>query len=82
MNRDTIADNVLQVISETLSIDRGMIHGESLMVEDLGCDSVHAVEIMFALQDIFNIKVPQAALAKIYTVDDIIDYLLKKMGRK
>jgi acyl carrier protein len=82
MKREIVAEKVMRVISEILSIDRVVIRRESLMVDDLGCDSVHAVEIMLMFEDMFSITIPQSALAKVNTVDDIINYIMKKTGRK
>lgn len=81
MNRDKIALTVTKIISDILSVDRESLVPDTLLVEDLGCDSVHAVEILFALQDEFGIRIPQAAMAKVSTVDDIIQYLVKKTGK-
>jgi acyl carrier protein len=82
MNRDEITGTVKKIISDILDVDVKIIRGDSLMVDDLACDSINAVEIVYALQDAFGIQIPRAAAAKINTVDDIIDYVAKKAKRK
>jgi acyl carrier protein len=82
MNRDNITRKVRKIISEILDVDARMIRGDSLLVDDLACDSINAVEIVYALQDAFGIQIPRAAAVKINTVDDIIDYVAKKAKRK
>ncbi|MBN2158236.1 MAG: acyl carrier protein [Spirochaetes bacterium] len=82
MKKDSIERTVASIVSDVLGIEKSTISPETLLVEDLGCDSVHAVEILFALQDELGIRIPQAAMAKVSTVDDIIRYLVKKTGKK
>jgi acyl carrier protein len=82
MTREDVSKKIIGVISDILSIDKKMIRHDSHLVEDLGCDSFNAVEILLTLQDYFNIKIPQAAVAQVSTVGDIIDYMVKKTGRK
>ena len=49
------------------------------LVEDLGMDSFKAIEMVFELEDVFNLKIPDEDIASAVRVQDIVDYILKKV---
>ena len=68
-------DKIKEVIADTVSIDEAEITLDADLKEDLGIDSLDAVEISIALEEAFDIAIPQEELAKFVTVQDIVDFV-------
>lgn len=68
-------DKVKEIIMETLSCGQDNITLEATLMDDLGADSLDAVELNMALEEAFNITIPDEALADFVTVKDIVDYI-------
>ncbi|MBQ9464536.1 MAG: acyl carrier protein [Lachnospiraceae bacterium] len=60
------------MIAEQLSIDPAQIVPEATFTEDLGADSLDAVEMVMAVEEEFDISVPDEALENIKTVADLL----------
>ena len=74
-NDDYIKNRVMNIISEKLGIDREDIHLYSRLVENLGADSLDAVELIMEMENEFDITIPDSVAEKIRTVGDIISYI-------
>ena len=72
-----IFDDVKAVVVEQLNVNEGEIKPESRVVEDLGADSLDVVELVMALEEKFDINVPDEDAEKISTVGDIVAYIEK-----
>jgi len=70
-------DRVIEIISNELSIAKEKITLESRLSEDLGADSLDAVELIMALEDEFNVTVPDDVAQAMKTVNDIVSFLDK-----
>lgn len=70
-----ILEKVKAVISENLNVDVNSVTPESLLKQDLGADSLDAVELTIALEDAFNIKIDDEAAMKFVSVQDITTYI-------
>lgn len=68
-------EKVREVIVETLSCEESAITMQTDLSEDLGADSLDAVELNMALEDIFEISIPDEQLTQMKTVGDIVAYL-------
>lgn len=68
-------DKVKEIIMETLSCGQDIITLEAKLMDDLGADSLDAVELNMALEEAFDITIPDEALAEFVTVKDIVDYI-------
>ena len=74
MNQDsTLANRVIAILTERLGIPPETVIPTSELAEDLGVDSVDAVEFALALEREFDITLPDAALVDVKTVQDVID---------
>ncbi|MES2213155.1 MAG: acyl carrier protein [Pseudomonadota bacterium] len=71
----SIKDRVIEIIVEQLGLDRGALKPESKFVDDLGADSLATVELIMALEEEFDIEIPDEQAEKILTVQDTIDYV-------
>lgn len=65
-------DKVKDLISKQLNISADDITGDKEVVKDLGADSLDVVEMLMALEEEFNVTVPEEEAVNIKTVDDIV----------
>ena len=70
-----IFDRVKKVIADQLGLDVEEITMESSFVEDLGADSLDIVELIMALEEDFDIEIPDEDAEKIASVGDIVEYI-------
>ncbi|MGB9858037.1 MAG: acyl carrier protein [Dictyoglomaceae bacterium] len=79
MDEATIFEKIKKIIVEQLRIDEDLITMESSIAEDLGADSLDAVELIMALEEEFGIDVPDEDTEKFKTVGDVVRYIEKKL---
>jgi acyl carrier protein len=72
---DEIDLKVRKILSEKLSVGIETITGESRLAEDLGVDSFGAVELMFEIEEAFQLKIPDSDIEQVRSVKDIVAYL-------
>ena len=70
-----ILDDVKDVVVEQLDVNVEEVKSESKFVEDLGADSLDVVELVMALEEKFDIEIPDDAAEKIATVGDAVKYI-------
>jgi acyl carrier protein len=70
-----LLDEVKEVVVEQLNVNPDEVKPESKFVEDLGADSLDVVELVMALEEKFDIEIPDADAEKIVTVGDAIKYI-------
>ncbi|MFZ0297765.1 MAG: acyl carrier protein [Candidatus Sulfotelmatobacter sp.] len=78
-----IVEKVKQIIREQLGVEEDEITPTASFVDDLGADSLDTVELVMALEEAFNIEIPDNDAEKMRTVQDVIDYIEKhSKGKK
>ncbi|CAE09761.1 acyl carrier protein [Wolinella succinogenes] len=70
-----IFDDIKEVVVEQLNVNPEEVKEESKFVEDLGADSLDVVELVMALEEKFNIEIPDEEAEKIATVGDVVRYI-------
>ena len=70
-----IFEKVQEKVAEQLSIDPEEVTMESSFIEDLGADSLDIVELLMALEEEFDIEIPDEEAEKLVTVGDVVDYI-------
>lgn len=70
-----IFDQVKALIAEELEVDEDQINMESMIVDDLGADSLDVVELIMRLEEKFGIEIPDDEAEKIQTVGDAVKYV-------
>jgi acyl carrier protein len=71
---------VKKIIEEKLSVNADQITNDAKFAEDLKADSLDTVELVMALEDEFDLDIPDEEAEKIKTVQNAIDYILSKSG--
>ncbi len=72
---DEIFAKVKKIIVEQLSVDEGEVVPEAMFIDDLGADSLDIVELIMALEEEFDIEIPDNSAEKIATVGNAVDYI-------
>jgi acyl carrier protein len=70
-----IEQKVKDIIVEQLGVDAGEVKPEASFVNDLGADSLDTVELVMALEESFDMEIPDEEAEKIQTVGQAIDYI-------
>ena len=75
-----IAAKVKEIVSDRLDVDGADIQEEQDFIEDLKADSLAVVEVVLALEEQFEIEIPDEDTEKIKTVRDAIEYIKAQQG--
>ncbi len=75
-----IAEKVVQIVSEQMSVDKNEISRTTSFVNDLNADSLDTVELVMELEDEFELTIPDEEAEKLKTVGEAIDYIQNHLG--
>ena len=75
MNMLEIKNRVVEIIANQLGIEQEDVTGQASVVDDLGADSLDVVELVMALEEEFNLEIPDEEAEKISSVQNIFDYM-------
>ena len=70
-----VFEKVQEKVADQLSIDPEDVTMESSFIEDLGADSLDIVELLMALEEEFDIEIPDEEAEKLTTVGDVVEYI-------
>ena len=71
----SVFETLKTLISRDLGVDENSIEISSRLVEDLGADSLDAVELIMSIEDEFNIEIEDDVTNNLKSVKDIVDYI-------
>ncbi len=75
-----IEARVKKIIIEQLGVKEEQVTNEASFVEDLGADSLDTVELVMALEEEFELEIPDEDAEKITSVQQAIDYIAAHLG--
>jgi acyl carrier protein len=75
MSSDEVLEKVKKIIVEQLGVTEASVTLEASFIDDLGADSLDIVELIMALEEEFDIEIPDADAEKVVTVGDVVDYI-------
>jgi acyl carrier protein len=76
----TVDEKIAKIICEQLDVPEKDVVPEASFVDDLGADSLDQVELIMAMEEEFDISIPDEDAEKIATVKDAIDYVKAAIG--
>lgn len=79
---ENLEERVKKIIVEQLAVDAGEVTPQAQFVQDLGADSLDTVELVMALEEEFDIEIPDEDAEKIKTVGEAVSYIKDKAGKK
>lgn len=68
-------EKIIAIIAENLDVDAAEIKPESLIMQDLGADSLDMVELAMAFEEAYGLKIETEEIAAIKTVQDLADFI-------
>ena len=80
MSPEEIFEKVRGIVAEQLSVDAADVKPESNFQNDLGADSLDTVELVMALEEAFDIEIPDEDAEGILTVGDAVKYIQEKQA--
>ena len=75
MNAAEMKEKIVEIIANQLGIDQGDVTPQASVVDDLGADSLDVVELVMALEEEFNLEIPDEEAEKIKNVQDIFNHM-------
>jgi acyl carrier protein len=76
--KEMVFDKVKDIIVDQLDADEDAVKMEAVITDDLGADSLDVVDLVMAIEDEFEMEIPDEAVEKIKTVGDIVSYIESK----
>ena len=73
-----VFEKLKAIICDQLDLDPENVTEDSLIIEDLGADSLDIVDIVMTLEEEFGVEVPDDAIENIRTVGDVVKYIESK----
>ncbi len=70
---------IIEIIAEQLGMDISEVQPDSTYIEDLGADSLDIVELIMAIEEEFEIEIPDEDAEKLLTVNQTIEYVTGKV---
>ena len=70
-----VLDKIREFVGEQLAIDPELVDIDSDLMKDLEADSLDAVEIIMAVEEEFDLEIPDVDAEKFRTVRDMVDYV-------
>lgn len=80
MSQEDILNKVQSIVSEQLSVDAAEVKPDANFANDLGADSLDTVELVMALEEEFDVEIPDEDAEKITTVQQAVDYINQKVA--
>jgi len=78
MTEQELLEKVTKVVVEKLGVKEDQVKIDSSFVDDLGADSLDRVELVMALEDEFDIEIPDEDAEKLVKVSDALNYVKSK----
>jgi acyl carrier protein len=80
MSEKDIFDKVQKIVCDQLGVDASEVIPQASFADDLKADSLDTVELVMALEEEFDIEIPDEAAESIATVQSAVDYISNKMA--
>ena len=75
MNTEEVFEKVKGIIVEQLGVAETSVTMEASFIDDLGADSLDIVDLVMALEEEFDMEIPDADAEKVVSVGDVVDYI-------
>jgi acyl carrier protein len=75
-----LEERVAEIIVEQLGVSQDEVVAEASFIDDLGADSLDIVELVMAMEEEFNVEIPDEDAEKIQTIGAAVAYLKGKIG--
>ncbi|MBI4042269.1 MAG: acyl carrier protein [Deltaproteobacteria bacterium] len=76
----SVENRVRKIISDHLGVDAVKVVSDATFIDDLGADSLDIVELVMAMEEEFNIEIPDTDAEGIRTVNDVVQYVSRRVS--
>ena len=80
MSTEEVFEKVKKVIVDQLGVSESSVTMEASFIDELGADSLDIVELVMALEEEFDIEIPDSDAEKVVTVGDVVDYIKENVN--
>ncbi len=77
---DGIVDRVHALVADQLGVERGELLQEASILDDLGADSLDVVELVMALEEAFDLEIPDEEIEALLTIGDVEKYVTTRVA--
>lgn len=77
---NSIEERVTKIVMEQLEVTQEQATATASFVDDLGADSLDTVELVMALEEEFEVEIPDEVAEKITSIQEAIDYVKEQQG--
>ena len=74
----SVEEKVKEIIVDQLGVEEKQVNSKASFIDDLGADSLDTVELVMALEEEFDIEIPDEEAEKIATVQDATSYIASR----
>ncbi|MEE2663806.1 MAG: acyl carrier protein [Myxococcota bacterium] len=74
---EALAEQIHKLVAEQLGVDRNQVTPQASILNDLGADSLDVVELVMAIEESFDIEIPDDAIEAMRTIGDVESYVAK-----
>lgn len=71
---------IIEILAETMELDEKKIFPQDKFVDDLGMDSLDAIELAISLEEEYDIQIPDKDIQRLDTIEDLASYIRIKKG--
>ena len=80
MSEEEIFEKFKKIVVEQLGVEEEHVKLEATFVDDLSADSLDIVELIMAIEEEFELEIPDSDAEKIVTVGDVVEYIKNNMS--
>jgi acyl carrier protein len=74
---EALAEQIRKLVAEQLGVDRNQVTSQASILNDLGADSLDVVELVMAIEESFDIEIPDEAIEEMRTIGDVETYVAR-----
>jgi acyl carrier protein len=75
-----LSQQVYDTLGDYLRCDPAVLHPEDSLRDDLGLDSLQTIELVYQVESVFDLQIPDADFGRLRTIGDVLTYLLERTG--
>jgi acyl carrier protein len=75
----SVLERVKKIVIEQLGVDEDQVTPSASFTDDLGADSLDTVELVMALEQEFNLEIPDEDAEKITNIEEAVKYIQEKL---
>lgn len=75
-----VFEKIKEILASQLDVDAEEMSPDTKIAEDLGADSLDVVELLMAIEEEFDVEIPDEEIEKLKTVGDVAEYIQNNMA--